>query len=64
MMRRLPQLHVSNLFLFYLVLHVSLASNYQMDVKSAFLNGYLKEEAYAKQPKGLRTLNVQIMSTS
>jgi len=25
---------------------------YQMDVKSAFLNGYLKKEVYAMQPPG------------
>jgi len=25
---------------------------YQMDIKSAFLNGFIKEEVYVKQPLG------------
>ena len=27
---------------------------YQLDVKSAFLNGFLKEEIYVEQPEGLQ----------
>ena len=34
---------------------------YQMDAKSAFLNGYLKEEVCAMQPLVLKILNFQIM---
>jgi hypothetical protein len=37
---------------------------YQMDVKSAFLNGVIHEEVYIRQPQVSRVPNTQIECTS
>jgi hypothetical protein len=37
---------------------------FKMDVKSAFLNGPIKEEVYVEQPLALRTTGIPTMSTS
>jgi hypothetical protein len=37
---------------------------YQMDVKSALLNGVIQEEVYVRQPQVLRVPNTQIECTS
>ena len=37
---------------------------YQMGVKSAFLNGYLQEEVYVKQPPGIENTSILNMYTN
>ena len=36
---------------------------YQLDVKSAFLNGYLQEEIFVEQPRVFKSKDKRIMST-
>jgi hypothetical protein len=37
---------------------------YQIDVKSAFLNGPIKEEVYVEQPSALKIVSILTMSTN
>ncbi|GJV11927.1 retrovirus-related pol polyprotein from transposon TNT 1-94 [Tanacetum coccineum] len=37
---------------------------YQMDLKSAFLNGKISKEVYVQQPLGLKAVNFQTMCAS
>jgi hypothetical protein len=37
---------------------------YQMDIKSAFLNGYINEEVYVEQPLGFEETRSLTMCTS
>ena len=37
---------------------------YQMDVKSTFLNGDLKEKVYVQQPPGFQDMSYQIMCSN
>jgi hypothetical protein len=37
---------------------------YQMDVKSAFLNGYIEEEVYVRQPPSFENLSIPTMFTN
>ena len=46
-----PMAHIESMVLLALACHLKFKL-YQMDVKSTFLNGFLKEEVYVSQPKG------------
>jgi hypothetical protein len=50
--------HVAHLVAIRILLTFSVAKGfklYQMDVKSTFLNGFLEEEVYVKQPPGFES---------
>ncbi|XP_075080045.1 uncharacterized protein LOC142165378 [Nicotiana tabacum] len=65
MMRPLHLWQDLNPFESYLLLPLKNDSKlYQMDVKSVFLNGYISEEVYVKQPPGFANTLFPIMYTS
>jgi hypothetical protein len=59
--------HVVRLYIIRILLAFAMSKGfklYQMDVKSAFLNGLIQEEVYVRQPQVSRIPNTQIECTS